>query len=109
VPRRGPEAGVHRGVKLIFQNLGVNVIGSCAFLQSRNKKTLEEIVKRIITLSSLSGRLNRYLYLLDSAPLPEHGTDIAPHHFSKAEQEPFLDTKGELVFRDRSKTKRLVK
>jgi hypothetical protein len=62
-----------------------------------------------ISAGLLSGIPNQYHVLLFPYPLPEHGTDIAAHHFSKTEQEPFLDTSGELIFRYRGKTKGLVK
>jgi len=47
--------------------------------------------------------------LPDRCPLPDHGADITAHHFSKAEQEPFFDTPGKLVFGDRDEPECLVK
>jgi hypothetical protein len=47
--------------------------------------------------------------LPDRCPLPDHGADITTHHFTKAEQEPFLYAPGELVFGNRRETECFVK
>ena len=103
IPASCAHASFKKNVSLVVMGVSLRVYmgwgkdEGCGTKQKRMKEQgdifwLTPVDHKVIPAGIMVG--DRCLVLLHRRPFPEHGADVASHHFPKTEQEPFLYTPG---------------